>query len=70
MKEVLKRWWHGKYEAPPENDPNSRVFIIMPGTYKLHWTSMVVHSVFGFLKQHWQWSIGVAIAVFFGVWKH
>lgn len=70
MKEFLKRWWQGTYVPPPPNEPHSGVFFVMPGTYKLHWTAKAAHAVLGFLRQYWQWSIGVCIAVFFGFYKH
>jgi len=32
--EKIKIWYRGKYVPPPQNDPNSPIFIISPGHYQ------------------------------------
>ncbi|WP_038946392.1 MULTISPECIES: hypothetical protein [Bradyrhizobium] len=65
MKQLLKRWWDGKY-VPPRNDPNGFVFILQ-GDYERHWTSKAAHVVAGFWLKYWQWSIGIAVTLFLGL---
>ncbi len=68
MKDRFKRWWNGKY-IPPENDPDSPV-VIMQGRYEQHWTSKLCHRLAEFWQKHWQWSIGIAVALFIGLYRH
>jgi DNA primase catalytic subunit len=69
MKQYFKSWWEGTYVPAPENDSNSRVFIIALGTYERSLSSKAAHVFVDFWLKHWQWTIGVFLVVFFGFWR-
>ncbi|MBH5397382.1 hypothetical protein HZZ13_06200 [Bradyrhizobium sp. CNPSo 4010] len=61
MKDLLKRWWEGRY-VPPENDTGAAIFFTQ-GRYERHWTSKAAHRVSEFYLKHWQWCFSAAFAV-------
>ncbi len=68
MKEMLKRWWDGKY-VPPQNDPGSSIWVVQ-GQYEKHWTSKLAHAAAEFWLKYWQWCMGFGLAVIGLILKH
>ena len=59
----IKKWYHGKYIPPPENDPNSPLVIISPGHYKQPFLAKVFNQISKFWLSHWQWVLGFFLAI-------
>ena len=60
LKDVIKRWYEGKY-VPPDNPPNSIVVFPM-GHYERHWSSRLVHAIVKFWVKEWKWLLSFIIA--------
>lgn len=56
MREILKKWWQGTYVP-------ARPRTIAIGTYKLHWSSKVVHIIADFWMKHWQWCFYASFSI-------
>jgi hypothetical protein len=67
LKKAIAAWWEGKF-VPYENDPNSAVFFC-GGNQECHWTSSAAHVLAKFWLKHWQWTIGIMVAVGLGLLK-
>jgi hypothetical protein len=61
MRDVIENWYEGEF-VPYENDSNDAV-VFIGGTYKRHWTAKVVRTLMRFWLNHWQWTIGTALAI-------
>ncbi len=59
MFDRLKAWYEG---TPVESDPRSPVIFV--NHYERSASSRAAHAVVDFFIKHWQWSIGIAVAIF------
>jgi hypothetical protein len=66
--EVLKRWWERTYVPPARMLDSNLEFML--GSYKLHWTSKVVHAISDFWMKYWQWCMGFGLALVGLILKH
>jgi hypothetical protein len=60
MRDVIENWYEGEF-VPYKNGSNDAVAFI-GGTYKRHWTAKVARTLMRFWLNHWQWTIGTALA--------
>lgn len=60
LKQRLVKWYEGKY-VPPHNPPGCLVELI--GHMQRPWLALAIDSTLKFLRAHWQWAIGTALAV-------
>jgi len=61
MREIIKRWYAGKY-IPPENPPDSSLIFLM-GHYDRHWSSRLTHTLVEFYFEHWKWLLPFLVAL-------
>lgn len=61
MREIIMRWYDGKY-IPPDNPPDSSLIFLM-GHYDRHWSSRLVHMLVGFYFEHWKWLLPFLVAL-------
>ena len=60
---AIANWYRGKYIPPPENDPDSPIFIISAGHYEQPLLAKIIGAVWSFNLRHWQWTLSTIIAV-------
>jgi hypothetical protein len=61
IRKHIRRWYEGIY-VPPDNPPDSPVFMVM-GHYDRHWTSRLVRTAISFYLREWKWVWTFAVAV-------
>jgi len=61
MRQIIKRWYDGKY-IPPDNPPDSSVIFLM-GHCDRHWSSRLAHTLVEFYFEHWKWLLSFLVAL-------
>lgn len=66
----IKDWWDGEYIPPPENDPDSFVWLISPGWQKHPLPRVIVSGVWRFWCKEWRILLPIiaALAIAFLGW--
>jgi hypothetical protein len=58
---AIQHWYQGEY-IPPNNSPNSPVFVVM-GRYRRHWSSNFIHIMVEFYYKEWKWLLPFLVAL-------
>jgi hypothetical protein len=61
LREITENWYEGEF-IPYKKDPYD-LLVVIGGTYKRHWTASVARMLVKFWSNHWQWTVGMVVAI-------
>jgi hypothetical protein len=62
VRDTISAWYEGEH-VPWKNEPHSNLVFVNSGDLRRHWTASVAHVLSKFWIKHWQWIVGVVIAI-------